>query len=112
MFSKKRMLASGFILFIILFAILDYKSPTSDEFEQWMLKENDIECTENGGVKKCMKNNRVIWGRSGHYRNVGFFSSYERDYEYDTGEQITFRTFGFLGKIIPMEDGRIWGIVN
>ncbi|MCR8848521.1 hypothetical protein NQ095_08915 [Rossellomorea sp. SC111] len=109
MLSKKRMFISGIVIFIMLFAILDYTSPTSEEMEQWMVDENDIVCTE---VKYCTKNNQAVWGRSGHFRNVGFFSSYERTYEYDTGEQLTFRTFGFLGRIIPMDDGRVWEIVN
>lgn len=112
MLSKKRMLVSGIIIFIMLFAILDYTSPTTEEFEHWMLDENDIICTEDGWVKDCMKNNQAIRGRSARFKNVGFFSSYEKNYEYDTGEQITFRAFGFLGKIIPMEDGRVWEIVN
>ncbi|TMU85821.1 hypothetical protein FGG79_11515 [Bacillus sp. BHET2] len=110
--SKKRIFVSGIIVFIILFAVMDYTSPTSEEMEQWMMDENDIVCTEDGGVKDCMKNDQAIWGRSGHFRNVGFFSSYERNYEYDTGEQMTFRTFGFLGMIIRMEDGRVWELVN
>jgi hypothetical protein len=110
--SKKRMFISGIVIFIMLFALLDYTSPTSEEMEQWMLEENDIVCTKDGWVNYCEKDNQAIWGRSGHFRNVGFFSSYERIYEYDTGEQLTFRTFGFMGKIIPMEDGRVWEVVN
>ncbi|WP_226673345.1 hypothetical protein [Rossellomorea aquimaris] len=110
--SKKKVVLYGLIVFIMVFSILDYTSPTSEEMEQWMMEENGVECTIDAGVRYCMKNNQEIRGRSGHFRNVGFFSSYERNYEYDTGEQVTFRTFGFLGKIYPMKDGRVWRIVN
>jgi hypothetical protein len=106
--TKKKVLFLGFILIILLIIIMVITTPTKKEFEQWILNENEIVCHKDGWNVKCMKGNQKIRFSSSHYKNVAVFASYEIDYQYENGEQITFRTFGLFGKIISMKDGMLW----
>jgi hypothetical protein len=85
-----------------------FTTPTKKEFKQWVLEENEIVCQKENWDLKCMKDNREIRFSSSHFISAAVFSSYEVDYEDESGELITFRTLGIFGKLFSQEEGLIW----
>lgn len=110
--NKKRIFSIGIITVIFLIAIMVFTTPTMDEFDKWILKENGIICDNIGWNEECTKDNQLIWSSSSHFKNVGIFASYEKSIEFQNGEQLTFRTLGIFGTLFPLRNGKIWEILN
>ncbi|MDM5227249.1 hypothetical protein QUF73_13655 [Cytobacillus sp. NJ13] len=109
---KERRFAVGIFTVILLIAIMVLTTPTKDEFDKWILTENGIVCNNIGWNEECTKDNQIIWSSSSHFRNAAIFASYESDFEFQNGEQFTFRILGIFGTFFKMKDGNIWGILN
>jgi hypothetical protein len=93
---------------LLLITSMVFTTPTKNEFKQWVLEENGIVCQKENWDLKCMKDNREIRFSSSHFKSVAVFASYEVDYEYVSGELITFRTLGIFGKLFSQEEGLLW----
>jgi hypothetical protein len=106
--TKQKVIFLGFVIILLLITIMVLTTPTKKEFKQWILEENEIVCRKENWNLKCMKDNREIRFSSFHYKNVAEFASYEVDYEYESGELITFRTLGIFGKLFSQEKGLLW----
>ncbi|RLL48543.1 hypothetical protein D8M04_03350 [Oceanobacillus piezotolerans] len=91
-----------------------FTNPSKADYNQWILKENGIECNGEDQDEKCIKDNKEIRikNNSSHFRNTGLFSSYEKYVEFENGEKITIRLFGVFGNLFPMDDGILWEILN
>jgi hypothetical protein len=79
-----------------------FTTPTKNEFKQWVLEENEIVCQKENWDLKCMKDNREIRFSSSHFISAAVFSSYEVDYEDESGEQ------GIFGELFSQEEGLLW----
>ncbi|GAB3068567.1 hypothetical protein [Virgibacillus ainsalahensis] len=112
MINKRKVFVAGIVMVIILIAIMVFTTPTNAKFDKWILKENGIVCNDEGWNEKCIKDNREIRSNSSHFRNAGIFASYEKNFEFDNGEQTTYRALGIFGNLFPMKNGRVWEILN
>lgn len=108
MITKEKVLFVGFSMIILLITIMVLTTPTKKEIELWTLNENEIVCQQDDWGLKCMKDNREIRFSSSHFKNIAVFASYEVDYEYESGEQVTYRTLGIFGMLFSQEDGMLW----
>jgi hypothetical protein len=106
--KKKKVLFLGFSMIILLITIMVFTTPTKKEIQLWTLNENEIVCQKVDWGLKCMKDDREIRFSSSHFKNVAIFATYEVDYEYENGEQVTYRTLGILEKVFSKEDGLLW----
>ena len=99
-------------LFILLY-ILVTTTPSKEKFDKWILQEHGINCEVDLNFRNiCYKDDKEIDFRSSHFRNTGLFASYEKNYEFETGERITIRTLGELGTLFKMNEGFWWEILN
>ncbi|WP_419865717.1 hypothetical protein [Bacillus dakarensis] len=110
--NKKRIFIAGIVMIIFLIAIMVFTTPTKDEFDKWILNEHGIVCENIGWEEECTKDNQLIWNSSSHFKNVGIFASYEKDFKIQNGEQTTFRVLGIFGNLFMMKDGKVWEILN
>ncbi|MFD2681798.1 hypothetical protein [Bacillus seohaeanensis] len=110
--NKKRIVVTGIIMVVFLIAIMVLTTPNKDEFNRRVLKENGIVCVDEGRNEGCTKDNQLIWSSSSHFKDVGIFASYEKNFEFENGKQITSRTLGIFSNLFTMKDGKVWGILN
>jgi hypothetical protein len=110
--NKRRIIIAGLAAVILLIAIMVVTTPAKEEFDKWLLEENGIVCDQNGWDRVCTKDNQLIRSSSSHFRNVGIFASYERDFEFEGGKQVTYRTLGIFGQLFVMKGGPVWEILN
>lgn len=112
MINKKSFSIAGIITVIFLINVLVFTTPTEAELNQWVLKENGIVCKNGDGNEECTKDGQLPGGSSSHFRNAGIFTSHEKNFTFENGEKITFRTLGILGNTIKMKDGTLWDTLN
>lgn len=90
-----------------------FTTPTQAEFDKWILKENEIVCENNVlWHEECTKDHQLIWSSFLHFRNVGVFAFYEKNYEFENNEQLNVKALGFFGNIFTLEDEKLWEILN
>ncbi|WP_342431140.1 hypothetical protein [Neobacillus sp. FSL H8-0543] len=94
------------MLALLLLTVMVSTAPSSEKFEKWILQKYDIKCDKYNHW--CVIDNKEIQSRSGTYEERLFFNIYEKDYEYENGEILTFRAVGIVGNFYEMEDGRLW----
>lgn len=110
--KKKRGIVAGLVTVILLIGFMLFTTPTKEEFDKWILKEDGIVCDNLGTGEECTKDNQLIWEDSSHFRDMGIFASYEKRLELENGNQSTHRVMGIYGNLFFIKDGKVWEILN
>lgn len=85
--NKKRAFGAGITAVIFLLIIMVLTTPSKVELDQRALKESGIVCENMDRNERCRKDNQAVSTSSSHLKNVGIFTSYEKDFALENGEK-------------------------
>ena len=107
--NKKRI----FIIFLfIIIVALALSVPSRDDFNKWMSQNYNIERSFENRHEIWEKNGDVVFYVSSHQIELGVFMTIEKKFQYENGDEFTIRALGIFNSFFPMEDGRLWEVLN
>ena len=83
-------------------------NPSRTDFDKWMYENYNIEY----GNEHWEKDGTEIFYISSHEREMGIFMTIEQVFQDKEGKTITIRALGGFNQIFPMEDSKLWRLIN
>lgn len=102
---KKKVIFSILALIIIIMVILN---PSRTDFDKWMYENYNIKYSN----EHWEKNGAEVFYINSHEREMGIFMTIEQVFQDKEGKTITIRALGIFNQIFPMEDSKLWRLIN
>lgn len=87
-------------------------SPTRDDFYEWIEQTYNIKKNDEYSIERWEKDNSLVFFDWQSLQDMGIFMTVEQIFLDEDGNEIVIRVFGIFKQFIPMEDGKLWEILN